>query len=90
MNCNLRVSSQIWRSKNKTRRMRTVLFHIHARQRAKPFNRAGTGVRHDSANCWIFRRCSMLHLASLFHTNQRVSGLGYYPIEEAIDFKYGT
>ena len=32
----------------------------------------------------------MLHLASLFHTNQRVSDLGYYSIEEAIDFKYGT
>ena len=32
----------------------------------------------------------MFHLASLFHTNQRVSGLGYYSIEEAVDFKYGT
>ena len=38
----------------------------------------------------LLRMCSMLHLASLFHTNQRVSGLGYYSTEEAIDFKYGT
>ena len=55
------------------------------------------GLESDmTAHCWIFiltellRMCSMLHLASLFHTNQRVSGLGYYSIEEAIDFKYGT
>ena len=32
----------------------------------------------------------MLHLASLFHTNQRASDLGHYSVEEAIDFKYGT
>ena len=45
VNCNLCISSQIWRSKNKTRRTRTVLFHIHAR----PITRAEPGVRRDSA-----------------------------------------
>ena len=33
---------------------------------------------------------NFLCFASLFHTNQRVSDLGYYFIEEAIDFKHGT
>ena len=55
-------------------------FHIHARYTGteKPFNRAGPGVGHD-IDCllrWIFMLFP-LRLASLFHTNQRVSSLGY-------------
>ena len=60
VNCNLCISSQICRSKNKTRRTRTVLFHIHARPiTRKTFQPSGawspTWQRIAKiAHCWIF------------------------------------